>query len=93
MALYLKKVGNIFNIPINYYECDTELDLGSIDVTYITPCSEAFVIETGNIYVLNTSKQWKIKSSGNQGEINYVFDGGALSDPPGPTIVYDGGHI
>lgn len=98
MASYLKKIGNDYNIPVNFFECDTDTDLQSIDTTYVIPCSEVYVIDSGNTYVLNTNKEWKLKpSSGGGGsgggETDYIYDGGAPADSSGDTVIYDGGQI
>lgn len=85
MAFVLKKVGNQPNIPTQYFECDNESDLQSIDTTYAPMGSRCYVINSGVTYALNSAKQWKKVPSGSNG-------GGDTPDVPGSDIIYDGGE-
>ena len=43
--------------------CDTENDLKTIITYYCAAGSDAFVVETGNIYVLNGDHEWRLISN------------------------------
>ena len=64
MSYILRKVGNATNIAINQYEADTELDMKDINVQEAPMGSRCYVIESGNTYVLNGSKEWRSGSNG-----------------------------
>lgn len=86
MPYVLQKVGNTPNIPTQYFECDNESDLTSIEVSSAPMGSECYVINSGATYVLNSQKQWKLRpASGGSG-------GGGGDTPSGSDIIYDGGE-
>ena len=64
MSYILRKVGNATNIAINQYEADTELDIKDINVQEAPMGSRCYIIESGNTYVLNGSKEWRSGSNG-----------------------------
>ena len=64
MSYILRKVGNATNIAVNQYEADTELDIKDINVQEAPMGSRCYVIESGNTYVLNGSKEWRSNSNG-----------------------------
>lgn len=64
MSCILRKVGNSTNIAVNQYEADTELDIKDINVQEAPMGSRCYVIESGNTYVLNGSKEWRSGSNG-----------------------------
>ena len=64
MSYILRKVGNATNIAVNQYEADTELDMKDINVQEAPMGSRCYVIESGNTYVLNGSKEWRSNSNG-----------------------------
>ena len=74
MAYILKKIGKTTNVPYYYFECDTESDLSTIDVSNIVMGSRCYVINSGNSYALNSEKQWKLIPLGSSDLI--VNDGG-----------------
>lgn len=83
MAFILKQVGHSYNIPIKKFECDDTIDISNIDKTNLTMGTEVYVINTGETYVLNSNKEWKIRtSSGGGGDIDpsntYIYDGGGV---------------
>ena len=64
MSYILRKVGNATNIAVNQYEADTELDMKDINVQEAPMGSRCYVIESGNTYVLNGSKEWRSNLNG-----------------------------
>ena len=74
MAYILKKIGKTTNVPYYYFECDTESDLSTIDVSNVVMGSRCYVINSGNSYALNSEKQWKLIPLGGSDLI--VNDGG-----------------
>lgn len=64
MSYILRKVGNATNIAVNQYEADTELDIKDINVQEAPMGSRCYVIESGNTYVLNGSKEWRSNLNG-----------------------------
>ena len=64
MSCILRKVGNATNIAVNQYEADTELDIKDINVQEAPMGSRCYVIESGNTYILNGSKEWRSGSNG-----------------------------
>lgn len=64
MSCILRKVGNSTNIAVNQYEADTELDMKDINVQEAPMGSRCYVIESGNTYILNGSKEWRSNSNG-----------------------------
>ena len=64
MSCILRKVGNSTNIAVNQYEADTELDIKDINVQEAPMGSRCYVIESGNTYILNGSKEWRSNSNG-----------------------------
>ncbi len=74
MAYILKKIGKTTNVPYYYFECDTESDLSTIDVSNVVMGSRCYVINSGNSYALNSEKQWKLIPLGSSDLI--VNDGG-----------------
>ena len=64
MSCILRKVGNSTNIAVNQYEADTELDMKDINVQEAPMGSRCYVIESGNTYVLNGSKEWRSNLNG-----------------------------
>ena len=64
MSYILRKVGNATNIAVNQYEADTELDIKDINVQEAPMGSRCYIIESGNTYVLNGSKEWRSGSNG-----------------------------
>lgn len=43
---------------IKSLQADTEQDLLNYDKTSVVPGSDCFVLETGNVYILNSNKEW-----------------------------------
>ena len=43
----------------NEYWADTEADVANIPVDSAAPGSTVIVIETGNVYMLNSKQEWK----------------------------------
>lgn len=88
MAYILKKIGKASNIPCQYFECDNESDLSSIDIASSPMGSRCYVINSGKTYALNSAKQWKIVPSGSSGS----GDSGGGDSGGGSDIYYDGGE-
>lgn len=43
---------------VNSYQVDTEDEVAKIDLKEAAPGSDCFVLETGNVYKLNSKKDW-----------------------------------
>lgn len=59
MAYAMTKRGSLDNQVANEFMCDTAADLAKIDPTEITLGSVALVIDTMEIFIANSNKQWK----------------------------------
>ena len=64
MAYILEKVGEATNIATYNYVTNTEAEVHDIDVNETPMGSRCYVIESGNTYVLNGSKEWRSDSNG-----------------------------
>ena len=64
MAYILEKVGEATNIATYNYVANTEAEVHDIDVNETPMGSRCYVIESGNTYVLNGSKEWRSGSNG-----------------------------
>ena len=84
MAYILRQKGSDTNILCHYFECDEESDLSTIDTSSSPMGSRCYVINSGNLYVLNSVKDWKKApiSTGGGGDVpsieEVVNDGGAF---------------
>lgn len=85
MAYILKKIGKATNIPCQYFECDEESDLSTINTSSAPMGSRCYVINSGNLYALNSAKVWKkvpVSTGGDSGDVpsveEVVYDGGAF---------------
>lgn len=84
MAYILRQKGSNTNILCHYFECDEESDLSTIDTSSAPMGSRCYVINSGNLYVLNSEKDWKKApvSIGGGGDVpsieEVVHDGGAF---------------
>lgn len=78
------------------YICDYETDVANLP-TDKSAGSTATVVETGNVYMLNSQHQWVLQPSGGSasgGDI--IYDGGIIdnsSSLSSSNIIYDGGTI
>lgn len=63
MGTFLIKEGDRYNIPLRYFECDSDTDLNAITTTYLDPGTRVYVIETQKYYILDSSKTW-VETSG-----------------------------
>lgn len=47
-------------LDYNYKEiyCDSQADMNNIDMNNICPGSVVYIISDGNIFILNSNKQW-----------------------------------
>ena len=64
MTYILEKVGETSNIATYNYIANTEAEVHDIDVNETPMGSCCYVIESGNTYVLNGSKEWRSNSNG-----------------------------
>jgi hypothetical protein len=55
---YIVKQGGRTDYNYKEYFLDTEDELETINVKACSPGSVAFVIENGNLYILNSKKEW-----------------------------------
>ena len=53
MGYIIANIGNSSNMPCWDIRCDTEQDLGELDVKKIPPGSTAYIIENSTLYMLN----------------------------------------
>ena len=83
MAYILRKKGSNTNILCHYFECDEESDLSTIDTSSSPMGSRCYVINSGNLYVLNSAKVWK--------KVPVSTEGGGGDVPSVEEVVYDGG--
>lgn len=82
MAYILKKIGKASNVPCQYFECDEEADLPTINVSSAPMGSRCYIINSGKTYALNSAKVWKlVPASG----------GSSDPDPDYEEVIYDGG--
>lgn len=58
MGYIIANIGNSSNIPCWDIRCDTEQDLGELDVKRIPPGSTVYIIENSTLYMLNSKKEW-----------------------------------
>lgn len=81
MSIILKSIGAIPNIQCHYYECDDKIDMNNLDTKFIPMGSRCYVINDGQLYSLNSLKEWKInpiRNSGSDPGALYIYDGGRL---------------
>lgn len=85
MAYILRQKGSNTNILCHYFECDEESDLSTINTSSAPMGSRCYVINSGNLYVLNSAKVWKkapVPTGGSGGDVpsveEVVHDGGAF---------------
>lgn len=74
----------VTNYGVKNYVVDVEEDLQTINISTAEPGSQAFVIESSKLYMLNSKKEWKnIK----------VGSSGGSEDPSSKEVIYDGGSF
>ena len=85
MAYILRQKGSDTNILCHYFECDEESDLSTINTSSAPMGSRCYVINSGNLYALNSAKVWKkvpISTGGGGGDVpsveEVISDGGAF---------------
>ena len=85
MAYILRQKGSNTNILCHYFECDEESDLSTIDTSSAPMGSRCYVINSGNLYALNSAKVWKkvpVSTGGGGGDVpsveEVISDGGAF---------------
>ena len=85
MAYILRQKGSNTNILCHYFECDEESDLSTINTSSAPMGSRCYVINSGNLYALNSAKVWKkvpISTGGGGGDVpsveEVISDGGAF---------------
>ena len=85
MAYILRQKGSDTNILCHYFECDEESDLSTINTSSAPMGSRCYVINSGNLYALNSAKVWKkvpVSTGGGGGDVpsveEIVSDGGAF---------------
>ena len=59
MGFYLKQQSSRLDYNYKEYILDKERDLGEVPITGCSPGSVCFVIETSEVYMLNSNKEWK----------------------------------
>ena len=83
MAYILRQKGSNTNILCHYFECDEESDLSTINTSSAPMGSRCYVINSGNLYALNSAKVWK--------KVPVSTGGGGSDVPSVEEVVYDGG--
>lgn len=85
MAYILRQKGSNTNILCHYFECDEESDLSTINTSSAPMGSRCYVINSGNLYALNSAKVWKkvpVSTGGGGGDVpsveEVISDGGAF---------------
>lgn len=85
MAYILRQKGSDTNILCHYFECDEESDLSTINTSSAPMGSRCYVINSGNLYALNSAKVWKkvpVSTGGGGGDVpsveEVISDGGAF---------------
>ena len=85
MAYILRQKGSDTNILCHYFECDEESDLSTTNSSSAPMGSRCYVINSGNLYALNSAKVWKkvpISTGGGGGDVpsveEVISDGGAF---------------
>ena len=58
---YIVKQGGRTDYNYKEYYLDTEDELSTIDKTKCSPGSVAYIIENGNVYILNSKKEWVLQ--------------------------------
>lgn len=77
------------------YICDYETDVANLPINK-SAGSIAQVVETGNIYMLNSLHQWILQpasSSGGSGSSDIIYDGGSVDNSSSNNVIYDGGSM
>ena len=59
MGFYLKQQSSRLDYNYKEYILDKEKDLDEVPITGCDPGSVCFVIETSEVYMLNSNKKWK----------------------------------
>lgn len=59
MGFYLKQQSSRMDYSYREYILDKERDLDEVPITGCAPGSVCFVIETSEVYMLNSNKEWK----------------------------------
>lgn len=59
MAYVMTKHGQMDNQVANEFMCDTATDLNTIDSSEITFGSVAFILDTMEVFIANSKKEWK----------------------------------
>lgn len=60
MAYITKKIGDRYNQPTYYFECDDIADMADIPLLMVPMGSRCFVINEGAQYALNSNHEWKL---------------------------------
>lgn len=58
---YLIKQGGKADYNYKEFVCDTTEELANIAKQNVCPGSIAYIIETGDIYILNQKKEWEVQ--------------------------------
>lgn len=61
MAYFIVKQGEEYDYKYRELVIDEEVDLALINVEECCPGSTAYVIATGNLYMLDTKKEWRLQ--------------------------------
>ncbi len=88
MAGILKSIGRSTNVPTNYYEVDSIADMNAIDTTYVTMGARCYIIDSQEMYALDSQKVWypaPIGGGGGGGDDDVIYDGGIVGSYVDPT--------
>lgn len=79
MAVILAGKNGEFNRTVNYFYADTKADMNDINPGDITMGSRCYIINTGDTYMANSSKEWMPYASGGGSasgfDINQIWGG------------------
>lgn len=59
--IYLVKQGGKTDYNYKEYFCDAAADIANINVNDCSPGSVAYIIATGDVYILNNERTWVIQ--------------------------------
>ena len=59
MGFYLKQQSSRLDYNYKEYILDKEEDLDEVPITVCASGSTGFIIETSDVYMLNSNKEWK----------------------------------
>lgn len=94
--MYLVKQGNRTDYNYKEYYLDSKNELTQINIAYCCPGSIAYIIDTTDVYILNTKKQWILQGtnsgSGGGGSVNLQNKEITITENTTTNVVADNGY-